>query len=464
MDKENQRIVKLLIFFADAANWFFSLTAAFWLRFYVLPHDNRPFLPLERYLAFLVILIPCYFLIYHANGLYDAFRRRTIISELGKIIRANIYGAIALFLVFFIFKEVDVSRLMLFLFTMISTVISCVVRTGGRLTMRSLRRKGYNTKHLLLVGCNKTADRFYRRIITNRDYGYIVDGYINHEPTSFGWEVPYLGDFERLTEVIQQLQADEIVISLDYNQFDELGNIIEICETQGIKSSLLPFYNRYLPAHPQVDVFDGIPIINLRHIPLDNIFYAFLKRSFDFFASLFGLILLSPLMLGTMAIIKLTSPGPVIYKQQRIGKNRKEFTMYKFRSMRVENNADATTWGGSKDERRTNFGAFIRKFSIDELPQLYNVLRGDMSLVGPRPERPFFVERFRDEVPLYMLKHLVRPGITGWAQINGWRGDTSILERIKCDMYYIENWSFLFDIKILILTIFKGIVNPNETL
>lgn len=464
MDKENQRIVKLLIFFADAATWFFSMTAAFWMRFYLLPKDGGIYLPLDRYIAFLAILIPCYFLIYQSNGLYEAFRRCTIISELSKIIRANIYGAISIFLLFFLLKEVNVSRMVISLFAVFSTVISGLVRTGGRLTMRSLRRKGYNTKRLLLVGCNKTADHFYRRIIANRDYGYIVNGYLNPEPTSFNWDIPYLGSFEKLTQIIGEQSVDEIVISLDYNQFDALGSIIETCETQGIKSSLLPFYNRYLPAHPQVEVFDGIPIINLRHIPLDNIFYSFLKRSFDFFASLFGLILLSPLMLGTMAVIKMTSPGPVIYKQQRIGKNRKEFTMYKFRSMRVENNADATTWGSGKDERRTNFGAFIRKFSIDELPQLYNVLRGDMSLVGPRPERPFFVEQFRDEVPLYMLKHLVRPGITGWAQINGWRGDTSILERIKCDMYYIENWSFLFDIKILVLTIFKGIVNPNEIL
>ena len=173
---------------------------------------------------------------------------------------------------------------------------------------------------------------------------------------------------------------------------------------------------------------------------------------------------LSPLLLVTAVGVRLTSPGPVIYKQLRVGRNKKEFMMYKFRSMRVDGNADMTTWGGRADSRRTAFGTFIRKCSIDELPQLFNVLKGDMSLVGPRPEREYFVQKFREEVPLYMLKHLVRPGITGWAQVNGWRGDTSIVERIKCDIYYIENWSFLLDLKILIMTVFKGIINPEEEL
>ena len=161
--------------------------------------------------------------------------------------------------------------------------------------------------------------------------------------------------------------------------------------------------------------------------------------------------------------MKLSSPGPAIYKQERIGRGRRVFTMYKFRSMGVQTDgSDMTTWGTAEDERRTKFGEWIRKLSIDELPQLFNVLRGDMSLVGPRPERPYFVEKFKEEIPLYMLKHLVRPGITGWAQVNGWRGDTSIEERIKCDLFYIENWTFLLDVKILFLTVWKGFLNKSE--
>ena len=202
--------------------------------------------------------------------------------------------------------------------------------------------------------------------------------------------------------------------------------------------------------------------INLRRVPLDNLLNSFVKRMFDIVASLLGLVILSPFLLAVAIGVKITSPGPIIYKQERVGRNKKIFTMYKFRSMAVEGNADTTTWGTRDDPRRTRFGAFLRKYSIDELPQLYNVLRGDMSLVGPRPERPFFVEKFREEIPLYMIKHLVRPGITGWAQVNGWRGDTSIEKRIECDIHYIENWSFLLDIKILFLTVFRGFVNQSE--
>ena len=213
---------------------------------------------------------------------------------------------------------------------------------------------------------------------------------------------------------------------------------------------------------PYIDEVEGLPLINLRRVPLDNLLNSFVKRMFDIVASLLGLAILSPFLLAVAIGVKITSPGPIIYKQERVGRNKKIFTMYKFRSMAVEGNADTTTWGTRDDPRRTRFGAFLRKYSIDELPQLYNVLRGDMSLVGPRPERPFFVEKFREEIPLYMIKHLVRPGITGWAQVNGWRGDTSIEKRIECDIHYIENWSFLLDIKILFLTVFRGFVNQSE--
>lgn len=464
MYKQHQQLLNLLLRLFDALIWIFSIAAAHFIRFDVLPGGMEKAIELSFYLKLSPLLIVLFMLIYQLNGLYDAFRRRSIISEAGKIILSNIYGFLCLLMLFFWFKTVDVSRLMLIIFSVVSIVLSGILRVSLRLTLRSLRRKGYNTKQLLIVGCNDIANRFYRRVVSNKNYGYVIVGYLNSAPVQMGWNAPYLGTMDKLDEVLSANRIDEVMVSLDFNEFDKLSNVIEICENQGVKSSLLPFYNKYLPSKPQIEVLEDIPIINLRHIPLDNLLYAAAKRAFDIFASFFGLIAISPLLLATAIGIKMTSPGPIIYKQTRIGKDRKVFTMYKFRSMRIDNNADTTTWGTSEDPRRTKFGAFLRKFSIDELPQLVNVLKGDMSLVGPRPERPFFVEKFRDEVPLYMLKHLVRPGITGWAQVNGWRGDTSILERIKCDMYYIENWSMLLDIKILIMTVFKGIVNPNEKL
>lgn len=464
MDKKNHRLFNLLLRLTDILIWLAAIAGAYVLRFNLLPHTAYHNINLIYYLRAMPVLVFGYMVLYQANGLYDPFRRRTILAEIGKIIAANFYGLAGIFLAFFWIKEVHISRLVILIFGVLSTVLSASTRAAGRLFLRSMRRKGYNIKHILMVGSNEISANFYRKAAANKNYGYIIDGYLNDRPSDYRWQAEYLGSIDRLAEVLQTRHPDEVLISLDYHQFSLLGQVIATCEAQGVKSSLLPFYSKYLPSRPKVEVFEDIPIINLRHIPLDNLFLAALKRGFDVIASFLGLIVLSPLMLCAAIGIKLTSSGPVIYKQARIGKNRREFVMYKFRSMRTENNADATTWGSKSDDRRTRLGTFLRKFSIDELPQLYNVLKGDMSLVGPRPERPFFVEQFRDEVPLYMLKHLVRPGITGWAQVNGWRGDTSILERIRCDMYYIENWSFLFDMKILLMTVFKGIVNTSEEL
>ncbi len=216
-----------------------------------------------------------------------------------------------------------------------------------------------------------------------------------------------------------------------------------------------------MPPHPQFDSLNGLPLINLRRIPLDNLGNAFVKRAMDIAGSLVLIVLSSPVMLLAAVGVKLSSPGPIIFRQKRVGLNKKPFYMYKFRSMRV-NAASDTGWSTNSDPRKTRFGSFIRKFSIDELPQFFNVLKGDMSLVGPRPELPHFVDQFKEEIPLYMVKHQVRPGITGWAQVNGLRGDTSIKERIEHDVYYIENWSILLDIKILFLTLFKGFVNQEK--
>jgi len=234
--------------------------------------------------------------------------------------------------------------------------------------------------------------------------------------------------------------------------------VIQLCEKSGTKVSVIPFYNDVIPTRAIVDNIGAIKLIQLRTTPLDEPFNAALKRGFDILVSLLGLIVLSPLMLIIAVAIKLSSPGPVLFKQERVGLNKKHFTMLKFRSMKV-NDAQDTAWSKDEDSRRTAVGSILRKFSLDELPQLFNVLGGDMSLIGPRPEIPFFVEQFRETVPLYMVKNQVRPGITGWAQVNGYRGDTSIPKRIEHDIWYIENWSFGLDMKIILMTVFGGMIN-----
>ena len=291
------------------------------------------------------------------------------------------------------------------------------------------------------------------------ELGLTLLGYISDQSTALA--AKYLGNFEELRDILDRRKPDEVVAALEMTDYERMPVLIQACEKSGVRLSLIPFYADYMPSRPQIDSLNGLPLINLRRIPLDNLGNAFMKRSMDILGSLFLILFTSPLMLITAVGVRLSSPGPVIFKQKRVGLNKKKFYMYKFRSMRL-NDASDTAWSTDSDERKTRFGAFIRKFSIDELPQFFNVLKGDMSLVGPRPEVPFYVEQFKEEVPLYMVKHQVRPGITGWAQVNGLRGDTSIEDRIRHDVYYIENWTLLFDVKILFMTLFKGVKNQEK--
>ena len=257
-------------------------------------------------------------------------------------------------------------------------------------------------------------------------------------------------------------QLDEIAITLGLNEYSKLEHIVAVCEKSGVHTKFIPDYNNIIPTRPYTEDLLGLPVINIRHVPLTNTFNAMVKRCMDIVGSIVAIILFSPFMAVAAIAVKVTSPGPLIYKQERVGLHNETFQMYKFRSMEVQSpKKERGAWTVPGDPRVTTVGRIIRRTSIDEMPQFFNILKGDMSLVGPRPERPFFVEKFREEIPRYMIKHQVRPGMTGWAQINGYRGNTSIRKRIDHDLYYIENWSVGFDIKIIFLTFFKGFINKN---
>ena len=261
---------------------------------------------------------------------------------------------------------------------------------------------------------------------------------------------------------VRENKLDEIAITLSLTEYYKLEHIVDVCEKSGVHTKFIPDYNNMIPTRPYTEDILGLPVINIRHTPLNETFNKFIKRLTDLIGASFAFILFSPVMLITALLIKLTSPGPLIFKQERVGLHNRTFQMYKFRSMQVQPaSTESRAWTTQNDPRVTGIGRFIRQTSIDELPQLINILKGDMSLVGPRPERPYFVEKFREEIPRYMIKHQVRPGMTGWAQINGYRGNTSIKRRIDYDLYYIENWTLGFDLKILFLTIFKGFINKN---
>ena len=265
-----------------------------------------------------------------------------------------------------------------------------------------------------------------------------------------------------MEKILENNRLDEIALTLALREYYKLKRIVAICEKSGVHTKFVPDYNDIIPTRPYTEDLLGLPVVNIRHVPLTNSFNMICKRAMDIVGAIVAIIIFSPVMLVTAVLVKTTSKGPLIYKQERVGLHNQTFQMYKFRSMEVQSaKSEKRAWTVRDDPRVTKVGKVIRKTSIDELPQLFNILKGDMSLVGPRPERPFFVEKFREEIPRYMVKHQVRPGLTGWAQVNGYRGDTSIKKRIEYDLYYIENWTMGLDIKILFLTFFKGFVNKN---
>lgn len=459
MIKENQRMLNYFNILVDALILLVAMPAAFWIRFSLLSGGVAS-VPMREYIYLVLCLIPIYLFTFAAMGLYESFRKKRLYQELGRLLWACSLDFILLQMVLFLFKEVHVSRWTLLFFFFLSFGALGGKRIVLRYLLRHFRQQGYNQKHVILVGNSPMACRYLETIRTSRELGYLVDGYVASGDTLAG--LPYYGKVEGLERVVERHHPDEVVVALSAEEFPKTPTVIEVCEKTGIKLSIIPFYAEYMPSNPQFDNLEGIPLMNIRRIPLDNWINAFLKRMMDIVGALFLIVLTSPLMLIAAVGVKLSSPGPIIFAQERVGRNKKLFRMYKFRSMRVNGEQD-TGWSQNRDPRKTKFGALIRKTSMDELPQFFNVLKGDMSLVGPRPEVPYYVQRFKEEIPLYMVKHQVRPGITGWAQVNGFRGDTSIEERIRHDIFYIENWTLMFDVKILFMTLWKGVIN-QETL
>ena len=330
--------------------------------------------------------------------------------------------------------------------------------------IKRMRKRGKNQRHVLLVGYSRAAEEYIDRVVQNPQWGFNIRGILDDriEAGTMYKGIKVLGKIDNLMIILPENRLDEIAITLSLGEYYRLEEIVALCEKSGVHTKFIPDYNNIIPTKPYTEDILGMPVINIRYVPLMNTFPAAIKRLSDLFGSIAAIILASPIMLVFAIIIKVTSPGPLIFKQERVGLHNKPFMMYKFRSMiQQDEKSEKKAWTVRDDPRVTKVGRIMRKTSIDELPQLFNVLKGEMSLVGPRPERPFFVEKFQEEIPRYMVKHQVRPGMTGWAQIHGYRGDTSIKKRIEYDLYYIENWTLGLDIKILFLTIFKGFVSKN---
>ena len=401
----------------------------------------------------LMVLVYCVF------RMYGSYRFKDQSSEIVTILLLNGVGALGLTSLLYLTRVIDVSRLAIFFFWAFSSGFIIGKRVCVRAILRHYRQLGYNQKHVVVVGNGHFAHQYIQDVKSHPHMGFTVDGYVSRaQKPELG---QCLGAYEDLEKILETNDVDELVIALEPHEIGFMKQVLAAADKAGVKLSIIPFYNDFFPSHPTIEVMGRTRLINMRATPLDNLGWAMLKRGMDILGSAVLILITLPLMLVIALGVKLSSPGPVLFMQDRVGKNKKIFKMLKFRSMRV-NSSEKTGWSEKSDPRKTRFGSFIRKFSLDELPQFFNVLVGQMSLVGPRPEVPYHVDHFRDEIPLYLVRQQVRPGMTGWAQVNGWRGDTSIRERVEHDIWYIENWSLGLDLKILFKTVFGGMVNNEQ--
>lgn len=416
------------------------------------PYEGRSWRSLIIVMSLIDILVMIF------GGTLQGVLRRGYLKEMAALIRQSlILELLSVSFLFLIHEGESYSRIVVLLTGFLHLLISFSVRSSWKkLLLKHFHRRKYR---VLLVGSGGLACRYASELRNGDELRTVeIAAYLADRPCP---DIPNCaGGIELLESYLAKNATDEVVLAPSLEEESELIHIVELCEKYGVRIQVIPFYNDVISSNPKISTLGDLKMLNFRATPLDEMTNAFIKRSIDIVGSFLLIILTSPIMLVAAIGTRLSSPGPVLFRQERVGKDKKTFKMLKFRSMRITGTED-TGWSTQDDPRKTKFGSFMRKFSIDELPQMFNVLVGQMSLIGPRPEVPFHVNHFKDEIPLYLVRQQVRPGITGWAQVNGLRGDTSIEERVKYDIWYIENWSLALDIKIVWKTVFGGMVNEE---
>lgn len=461
MIRKNQAFLNRVNIILDMILVILSYMLATWLRLDIFDGDsgNMAGISTKTLLLAVAYSLMLFFLL-SMLGFYNTTRTRRLIWKVRTIILSVTISTLIATTFFFIFRLIDFSRGVILVFYVSMIFLLTAKYAFMRLVLSRFRAKGYNLKHVVVIGTGKLAQQYQEDITKERDLGFRVKGFVGNQNNLKDRDA-WLGSFKDLDGILTSSEINEVVIALDPEEHAKLWQIIPACERNGVVYSVIPFYNDIIPANPVIETIGHSKLINMRVNRLQNLGWAILKRSFDLFVSIFGIIILSPLFLIIAIGVKRSSPGPILFKQTRVGYQRRKFQMLKFRSMR-QNAEENTAWTTDADPRKTRFGALIRKYSLDELPQLFNVIRGEMSLVGPRPELPHFVEQFKESIPFYMVKHQVKPGMTGWAQVNGYRGDTSIEKRVELDLWYIDHWSAWLDIQIMIRTIFGGTINKEK--
>jgi Undecaprenyl-phosphate glucose phosphotransferase len=397
------------------------------------------------------------------GSLYVSRRSRSVAVEVFDVLKISVVAFVVLVTLTYFIRDERFSRGILLLWAVFSVITVSAARVASRVLLRSMRARGYNLRHVVVVGVGDMAQQVGETIRSQVGLGLRMRGYVAPQAESdrVGDTIdglPVLGAVSELRSLLGGV--DQVVVALPIEKMGELKEMMEVLSREPVDVRVVPDFYQYVTLYGSVDELAGMPIINLQATPL--IGWGLVgKRAFDITVALLGLVAVMPLAVLIGLWVRITSKGPVLFAQERVGMDGRRFRMYKFRTMHADAEGDGARMTVPNDPRCTPGGAHLRRLSLDELPQLWNVLRGDMSLVGPRPERPCFIEHFKNEIPRYALRHKIKAGMTGWAQVHGMRGNTSIQKRIELDLYYIENWSLYLDVKILLRTVLGGFLSPN---
>ena len=436
---------------------------AYWMRFETeLVSVTKGVPQFSHYLSMFLFIWLIWAFVFKRMGLYRPMRGVRRKREIWLLFNANALALVVFIAATYLFREKSVafSRLVFVYFGMFAALGTIVERSALRSILREVRRRGYNLRYMLIVGAGRLSVEIVARVRRHRELGIQVVGCLSKDGTKEVSGVAVVGSYDQLSDILQKMEVDQLVIALPIEDNHLLRNVMAHVEDTLVDVKIVPDLYEFATMGGAIEEFDGLPVITLRASPLEGV-NVFLKRAVDLAIALLFLIPALPVMLVIALFVKLSSRGPVLYAQERISLDGSPFKIFKFRTMQIDAEAQGPRWATEGDERVTAIGSFLRRTSLDELPQLFNVIRGDMSIVGPRPERPVFIQEFRSRIPKYMLRHKVPAGMTGWAQVHGWRGNTSIEKRIEHDLYYIEHWSILLDLKILFLTLFRGFRNRN---
>ncbi|MHB8419002.1 MAG: undecaprenyl-phosphate glucose phosphotransferase [Myxococcales bacterium] len=437
-----------------------AYTVRFWSPGFLPFQEKSPWNNTLRILGTVVLLYP---LVIHGFGLYRAARIRSFLDDVFGLFKAWLLASMGLITVTYFFQPVRYSRLVLAFFFALSLLLLVLERWAFRRALQAIRRRGYNLKDVLVIGAGELGRRVLATLHDHRELGFRVAGVLTRHPEKIGSTVDgaaVLGELADLEEVMGERHIDQVVIALPLEEQGALRGLMAVLSESTADVKIVPDLVQYVTLSGGVEEFGGLPLLSLQHGPLGG-WNGVMKRLFDVVFSALALLVAAPAMLFCAVGVELSSAGPILYGQERVGLDGRRFRALKFRTMQVDAETEGARMAVPGDPRTTRFGAWLRRTSLDELPQLWNILRGEMSLVGPRPERPVFIEEFKKQIPRYQLRHKVKAGLTGWAQVNGLRGQSSIEKRIEYDLYYIENWSLWLDVKILARTVAGGFLSKN---